>query len=83
MAVINQGPDATQWYLRSMSDYDTHRGQYCITTSKVRTICGIEFVPIPTGWRGDRLALTGKPPDPEQICSHCHQDKRPKPENSA
>jgi hypothetical protein len=75
VVVVNTGPDATEWYVRSMGDNDTHRGRYCTTTSSVHALCGMEFMPLPIGWRGQRLALSGQPPDPEQICSDCSSAK--------
>lgn len=71
MVVVNNGPDTAEWYVRSMGDNDTHRGRYCATTRSVHALCGMEFMPLPIGWRGLRLALPGQPPDPEQICSDC------------
>lgn len=71
--VINKGRDVTEWYVRSMGDNDTHRGQYSTTTRSVHALCGIEFVPLPIGWRGDRLTLPGQPPDPKQVCPDCYR----------
>jgi hypothetical protein len=73
MVTVNKRPDATAWYVRSMSDNDTHCGWYCTTTRSVHAVCGAEFVPLPVGWRGDQLALTGQPPDPDQICPTCYR----------
>ena len=60
-----------QWFLRSMADHDTHRGNYSTATRSVHASCGLEFIPRRLGVRGDRLALPGWPPDPEQICPDC------------
>jgi hypothetical protein len=72
VVVVNKGRDATEWYVRSMSDNDTHLGWYCTTTRNVHAVCGTEFVPLRIGWRGDRLALPGQPPDPKQVCPNCY-----------
>jgi len=45
--VVDNGPDATEWYVRSMGDNDTHRGRYGTTTRNVRALCGMEFMPLP------------------------------------
>jgi hypothetical protein len=60
------------WYLRSMGDQDTHRGQYSITTRSVHSACGAEFVPIKLA-NGAPLVLPGSPPDPEQVCPDCRR----------
>jgi hypothetical protein len=57
-----------------MGDNDTHRGRYCTTTCRVNAVCGTEFAPLPIGWRGDKFALIGQPPDPEQICPNCYRE---------
>jgi hypothetical protein len=69
------------WYLRSLGDRDTHRGQLG-DDGVVRAACGAAFKPRPT------LRITGKPPgelvpagpalrgnpgDPDQICPACKQ----------
>lgn len=36
----------TGWFLRSMSDGDTHRGIYSPATRSVHARCGIEFQPL-------------------------------------
>jgi hypothetical protein len=50
------------WYLRSMADHDTHRGNYSVVTRSVHALCGIEFVAkeLPLGGP----ALPGSPLDP-------------------
>ncbi len=60
------------WYLRSMGDRDTHRGQLQ-ADGMVVAWCGIRFPPrlLPGG-----LALPGHPQDRDQICPQCHQVKR-------
>jgi hypothetical protein len=52
------------WYLRSTDDHDTHRG----TTNRGSVIaaCGIQFAPRTIAF--GRKALSGKPPDPQQMC---------------
>ena len=62
------------WYLRSMADQDTHRGEYSITSHKVHAACGLQFVPLKLA-DGAPLVLPGDPPDPDQICPDCHQSK--------
>jgi hypothetical protein len=39
------GGRSVSWYLRSLADADTHRGDYSIVTRSVHAVCGIEFVP--------------------------------------
>jgi hypothetical protein len=57
------------WYLRSLTDHDTHRGH--LRRGTVLTACGVEFSPL-RAWRKGGLALPGKPPDPEQVCVECY-----------
>lgn len=64
------------WYLRSMADHDTHRGAYSTATRSVHSACGEEFIPLPVGLRGDRVALPGQPPDPDQVCPDCQAGRR-------
>jgi hypothetical protein len=59
------------WFLRSMANHDTHRGIYSPATRSVHAHCGVEFQPLPVGLHGDRIALPGRPPDPDQICPTC------------
>lgn len=63
--------DRHAWFLRSMGDHDTHRGIYSPATRSVHALCGVEFVPRRVGLNGDRLALPGNPPDPDQVCAAC------------
>ncbi len=60
--------------LRSLTDIDTHRGDYSILTRSVHTLCGIEFVPeeLPL----DGPALPESPLDPEQVCPDCQRGAR-------
>lgn len=58
------------WYLRSLGDRDTHRGQWSGITRSVHAVCGIEFQPSPI-----RTALPGAPPDPNQACPQCYRAK--------
>jgi hypothetical protein len=55
------------WYLRSTDDHDTHRGT--ISRGSVITACGIRFAPRTIAF--GRKALSGEPPDPQQICPRC------------
>lgn len=66
----------TGWYLRSMSDRDTHRGTYSITTRSVIALCGAEFQPLRTT-TGVPIALKPTPPDPDQVCPTCRRGKNP------
>ena len=67
------GPVSGSWYLRSIGDRDTHRGELQ-PNGIVRSACGVSFQPrtLPYG----RLALPGPPQDPDQICPQC-RDGRP------
>ena len=57
------------WYLRSISDGDTHCGQLD-SDGTVAAQCGIQFSPRPLPF--NRIALPpGYPPDPDQICPDC------------
>lgn len=68
------------WFLRSMGDHDTHRGELR-PDGVVTAVCGLRFTPRPTltvtGQPPDQqliegpLALRGNPPDPEQVCPDC------------
>lgn len=67
------------WYLRSLGDRDTHRGQMR-GDGTVLARCGVSFTPRPTlrvvGPPPGELvsagpALRGHPPDPEQVCPQC------------
>jgi len=44
------------WYLHSLAPGQTHLGDYSPATNRVRTICGIEFIPLTIGL-GNRIAL--------------------------
>lgn len=67
------------WYLRSLSDHDTHRGQLN-ENGTVLAHCGVNFAPRPT-WQvtgpppgqltAAGPALRGNPPDPDQVCQDC------------
>ncbi len=73
------------WYLRSLSDQDTHRGH--LRRGRVLAACGVEFLPLRAlttrglrryfgkGSRGP--ALPGEPPDPEQVCPECYRTSLP------
>jgi hypothetical protein len=60
---------APRWYLRSMGDHDTHRGEQRADGTVVAA-CGVVFQPRPL-----RIALPGArdPPDPDQICPPCYR----------
>ena len=70
------------WYLRSLSDRDTHHGSMR-EDGTVLARCGVTFTPRPTLRivgpppgklvTGD-LALKGNPPDPDQVCPECRRD---------
>lgn len=74
-----QARPRSAWYLRSLGDQDTHRGELG-EDGTVVAHCGASFTPRPTlkvvgpppGTlvTGD-LALQGSPPDPEQVCPQC------------
>jgi hypothetical protein len=55
------------WFLRSTGDHDPHRGT--ISWGSVIAACGIRFAPRTIAF--GRKALSGKPPDPQQICLRC------------
>ena len=58
------------WYLRSLCDHDTHRGELR-KDGTVVALCGVTFRPrlLPAG----AVALPGQPPDPAQICPQCYR----------
>jgi hypothetical protein len=67
------------WYLRSLGDHDTHRGELN-QDGLVLASCGAVFTPRPTlrvvGPPPGELvaagpALKGSPPDPDQVCREC------------
>ena len=55
------------WFLRSISDRDTHRGE--LYDGIVLAACGIRFEPLPLPF--NRIALPGWPQDRDQICPDC------------
>ena len=55
------------WYLQSTDDHDTHRGT--MSRGSVIGACGIRFAPRTIAF--GRKALSGEPPDPQQICLRC------------
>lgn len=59
------------WYLRSIGDRDTHRGELLYPDSTVTVACGIRFRPHPLVHGA--TALQGEPPYPDQICPVCHR----------
>jgi hypothetical protein len=62
------------WYLRSVSDADTHCGELR-PHGLVYAQCGAVFRPRPLPF--DRLALPGQPLDPSQICPQCRTARVP------
>lgn len=67
------------WYLRSLRDHDTHRGELR-EDGTVMARCGASFTPRltlqvtgppPGELTEGPLALKGNPPDPDQICQNC------------
>lgn len=60
--------DPMNWYLQSMGDADTHRGELQ-PDGTVSAVCGIRFRPIDLPLGG--VSLRGYPPDPDQICPEC------------
>ncbi|MGH3886577.1 MAG: hypothetical protein ACRDSZ_08390 [Pseudonocardiaceae bacterium] len=57
------------WYLRSLADHDTHRGE--LRKGVVVAQCGARFEPL--RWVSPGPGLPGKPPDPDQVCSECQR----------
>jgi hypothetical protein len=67
------------WYLRSLADYDTHRG-WMGGDGRVLALCGAQFVPKPTVREvGERLVdgspELALPPVPEQVCPACERER--------
>ncbi|MGH3670365.1 MAG: hypothetical protein ACRDSH_06980 [Pseudonocardiaceae bacterium] len=58
------------WYVRSLADGDTHRGEMSPVTRTVHAVCGVEFVPV-KAFRERGPELPGYPPDPDQVCPQC------------
>lgn len=67
------------WYLRSLRDQDTHRGELR-GDGTVLAVCGATFRPRPTltvvgpppgTLANGPLALKGSPSDPDQTCPQC------------
>jgi hypothetical protein len=69
------------WYLRSLADYDTHRG-WMGGGGRVLALCGAQFIPKPTvrvvgeppGRLVDGLPELALPPVPEQVCPACQRE---------
>ena len=55
------------WFLRSIKDHDTHRG--VLSRGSVIATCGLRFEPVRITF--GRVALSGLPHDPRQICPTC------------
>jgi hypothetical protein len=60
--------EPTSWYLQSMGDADTHRGELN-SDGTVSAVCGVCFRPIELPYEG--VSLPGYPLDPEQVCPAC------------
>jgi hypothetical protein len=58
------------WYLRSLSDRDTHRGELR-PDGMVTAVCGAVFRPVQ--YLSSGPALRGEPADPQQVCLKCRQ----------
>jgi hypothetical protein len=56
------------WYLQSLGDADTHRGDLN-SDGTVNAMCGVTFRPIELPYGGVRLR--GRPLDPDQVCPEC------------
>lgn len=61
-----------RWFLRSLTDSDTHLGAWSGATRSVHSRCGREFVPVALPYGG--YFLPGPPQDPAQICPQCQRD---------
>jgi hypothetical protein len=61
------------WYVRSTGERDTHSAGGVHRDGSVVAVCGARFRPLLVG---GRTALPGHPPDPEQVCPAC-RDERP------
>jgi hypothetical protein len=82
MGDITTPPDTTlSWYLRSLSDHDTHHGSMR-HDGTVLARCGASFTPKPTlkvvGPPPGQLvegpaALRGYPKEPSQVCPECRR----------
>jgi hypothetical protein len=71
LAVSTAGDPSVSWFLRSMADSDSHRGDYSIVTRSVPAVCGIEFVSKELPLSGP--ALPGSPLDSGQVCPNCQR----------
>jgi len=65
LRTVTPGP-TSRWYLRSLSDGDTHLGQW-MPDGTVLAKCGVRFVLKAQDYPG----LEGSPPDPKQTCPAC------------
>lgn len=66
---VRSGSTPASWYLRSLADRDTHRGELQ-PNGTVVAVCGATFRPRALRSLGS-LALPGGPSDPDQICPQC------------
>lgn len=69
---IRGGSTPKDWYLRSLADQDTHRGELQ-PDGTVTAVCGVAFRPRELFLMGS-LALPGGPADPDQICPACYYE---------
>lgn len=66
------GGTPASWYLRTLADQDTHRGELQ-PDGTVLAACGAAFRPARLYQLGS-LALPGGPADPDQICPACYRE---------
>lgn len=69
---VRNGSTSRDWYLRSLADQDTHRGDLQ-PDGTVTAACGAVFHPRKLFLMGS-LALPGGPADPDQICPPCYRE---------
>ena len=70
---VRSGSTPASWYLRSLADQDTHRGEL-LPDGTVVAVCGTAFRPRALRSLGS-LALPGGPADPDQICPACYREQ--------
>jgi hypothetical protein len=68
---VDPGACPVSWFLRSTGDHDTHRGT--MSPGSLIAVCGIRFAPRTVAF--GRKALSGEPPDSQQICPDCQSIK--------
>lgn len=69
---VRSGSTPASWYLRTLADQDTHRGEPQMDGT-VLAVCGAVFRPRALYLLGS-LALPGGPADPDQICPACYSE---------